>query len=178
MKRICFLAVSLILCGLLFGCGGIDKAAGPKSAVESYYKALNANDFDGMVNCCDSATANTLKGSMDLLSALLSTTGNSEVNVRDLVAKLYPSIAAAASSQNVTYKFTPKDYKVEFDGDTRATIRYTVDVEINNAGNVQKMSQAQENAVIKEGNDWKIDLSSQLGNAFGSAFNLAGKLFG
>ena len=177
MKKLVLAVVSLALCACAFGCAvGPDKS-GPISAIESYYSALNKGDFDGMIASCDSTTAAALNGSMGLLSGILSSSGGSQVDVKSLIASLYPSIAAAASSQDVTYEFIPKDYNVSFDGETRATVRYTVDAKVNSAGNVQTISQAQEYSVIKEGDTWKIDLSDQLASAFGSAFNIAGSLF-
>ena len=177
MKRLSAIVVSLVLCGFLFGCASGPDKSGPISAVENYYKALNANDFEAMLDACDNTTASTLRGSMDVLSGLLSS-GNGEVDVHSFVASLYPSMAAVAGDNNVTYKFTPKDYVVEFDGETRATVRYTVDIEVNNAGHIEKSSQAQEYQVIKEDSGWKLDLSSQIGEALGATVDIIGALFG
>lgn len=177
MKRLRVVAISLVLCGLLFGCASGPDKSGPISAVENYYKALNANDFEAMLDACDNTTATTLRGSMDTLSGLLSTAGNGEVDVRSFVASLYPSLAATASDNDVTYKFTPRNYTVEFDGETRATVRYTVDIEVNNAGNIQTSSQKQEYNVVKERDAWKLDLSSEIVEAL-AAFDIIGSLFG
>lgn len=180
MKKVLVFVLSamLALCALS-GCSALmgPDESGPISAIEAYYGALNAGDFDGMVASCDSATATALNGSMDLLSGLLSSGGDEEVDVRGFISALYPSLSSAAKEQGVTYEFTPKDYAVTFDGETRASVRYTLDAVVTSDEDSQTYAMAQEYNVIKEGDTWKIDLSDQLSDAFGTAFNIAGSLF-
>lgn len=176
MKKLIAIAVALAACLFMAGCGPDD--SGAKATVEKYYSSLNNGDLQGMIDCCDNATATTLNGSMDLLSLLLSSPGSTDVDVRSFVMQLYPSIGAAAGAQGVSYELKPTKIDIDFSNDTHATANVNVKISVTANGDTQEADQAETFAMVKEGDTWKIDLSSYLADAFGSAFDIAGGLFG
>ncbi len=176
MKKIIAIVVALAACLCIAGCGPND--SGAKATVEKYYASLNNGDLQGMIDCCDSATSAAINGSMDLLSLLLNSSGSSDVDVRSYIMQLYPSIGSALSQQGVTYEIKPTRIDVSFSDDAHATANVNVHISVTSGSDTQEVDQAETFSMVKEGDSWKIDLSDQLANAFGSAFDVAGGLFG
>ena len=115
-----------------------------ESKINKFLQAYNSGDMDGVLECLDAKTKNTVKASMNIGSALIGKTGFG-ITFSDLF-----SLGIGTMSEEDVLTISEKTINIESD------VKATVDVTL---GYKDKLSDMQEKAIftmVKEDDDWFI----------------------
>lgn len=186
-KKVNVVFVSLLFVALAFtfsGCSLLNinlqqpDYSAQEKVVKDFYKYTNDCDIEGMLSVCDTNSKNMINGSSYLLQLLLDSTGQNNVNVRDFCMSLFPSLKSFLGKNNVTFNVNPTSIEFSDIDNTHCSATVMVHYDVVDNGKSNPFDSRDELNLVKEGNDWKIDISKEMQDAASLGLDFGLGLFG
>lgn len=149
-----------------------------EEVIKQYYKYVNDCNTEGMLSVCDTNSNNIFDMSYSLLQFLLNSNGKNDVNVRRFFMSLLPSMKGFLNSNNSDFKVNPTSIDVSEVDKSHSTATVMIDIEVSAQGQTSKSSSREELELVKEGNQWKINIEEACRDAVSSGIDLGLGLFG
>lgn len=165
MKKIFPALFAFIVCIVMTGCSAISASpfSTPMATVERFTEAVSDLDMEAALECCDSSTQTIANSAFGLADGLLSGLGV-EINSYDLMALVLPSlegINSAMTGEEWSLSVEASDLQEETNGES-AVVSGIWTISMTTGGHEQVQDGEIQFNLIKEGDEWKIDLSQEM----------------
>lgn len=149
-----------------------------EQVIKDFYKYSNDCNTEGLLSVCDTNSKNLINSSTYLLQLLLDPTGKNNINVKDFYMSLFPSLKSFLGKNNVTFSINPTSIEISEKDKTHCSATVMVHYDVVDNGKSNPFDSRDELNLVKEGNDWKIDLSKEMQNAASLGLDFGLGLFG
>lgn len=160
----------LVVCLLLVGCGG---GPHPKDTVVQFASEASDMDLEGMLDCCNQETNDTVDGLISIGDGALELVGLGSIDTRAVIMAFLPFAQSAYDYQgeDLTISVQATDLEEEIIDDTHARVTGTWVFSFTTGGNTEEGESPFVLDLEKEGDEWKLDLTDEIYDAL---FSLIG----